>query len=84
MLAPVIKHFQAIYPQSLKTARFQYRFFSWCALLTICRWKIANHHGAFNQSVGNEVRSFVQTVPLFVTFAFGDALVDLTEVNIPP
>ena len=39
--------------------------------------EIANHHGAFNQSVGNEVRGFVQTVPLFVPLAFRDTLIDV-------
>jgi len=31
--------------------------------------KIANHHGAFNQSGGDEMRGFVQTVTLFGAFA---------------
>ena len=45
--------------------------------------KISDHHSAFNQSVSDEMRGFVQTVPLFVAFAFRDTLVDRTEVDIP-
>ncbi len=39
--------------------------------------KLANHHRALKQSVGDEVRGFVQTVPVFVALALCDALVDL-------
>ena len=45
--------------------------------------EIANHHGAFNQSVGDEMRGFVQTVTLFVALALRDALIDLREVEVP-
>jgi hypothetical protein len=46
--------------------------------------KIANHHGAFNQPVSDEMRGFVQTVTLFSAFTLRHALVDLAEVNMPP
>jgi hypothetical protein len=45
--------------------------------------KVANHHGAFNQSVSDEMRGFVQTVTLFVAFALRDALIDLTQMEVP-
>src|SRR5690348_3118822 len=44
--------------------------------------EIANHHGAFNQSVGDEMRGFVQTVTLFVALALRDALINLREVEV--
>src|SRR5258708_35101960 len=45
--------------------------------------EIANHHGAFNQSVGDEMRGFVQTVTLFVALALRDAVIDLLEEVVP-
>jgi hypothetical protein len=44
--------------------------------------EIANYHGAFNQSRGDEMRGFVQTVPVFVAFPFRNALVDTREVQV--
>src|SRR5262245_23425661 len=38
--------------------------------------EIADHHGAFNQSVGDEMRGFVQAVTLFVALPFGHTLID--------
>jgi hypothetical protein len=45
--------------------------------------KIANHHGAFNQSGGDEMGGFVQTRTLFVALTSGNALIDLAQVHIP-
>src|SRR5262245_57914085 len=44
--------------------------------------KIANHHGAFNQSAGDEMRGFMQTVPLFMALAFRDAPIHLSQVEV--
>jgi hypothetical protein len=44
--------------------------------------KIANHHSPFSQSVCDEMRGFVQTVPLFVALAFRHPFVHAREVNV--
>src|SRR5712692_3217214 len=45
--------------------------------------KIANHHSSFSQSVCDQVRSFMQTVALFVAFLFRDPPVHLGEMDVP-
>lgn len=44
--------------------------------------KIADDHSPFSQFAGDEVRGFVQTVPLFVTLLFSNALVHLGEMEV--
>lgn len=44
--------------------------------------QITNHNSSLNQFVSNEMRSFVQRIPLLIAFFLRNALVDLREINI--
>jgi hypothetical protein len=45
--------------------------------------KIANDHSPFSQFASDEVRCFVQTVPLFVALALGHPFVHAREMEVP-
>ncbi len=45
--------------------------------------KIADDHSPFSQSVGDELRSFMQTVALFAALLLGNPLVDVGEIDVP-
>ncbi len=46
--------------------------------------QISDHHGSLNQSVGDEMRCFMQRVLPLVALTLRDALVDLGEVDVAP
>lgn len=45
--------------------------------------QITNHHSSLNQLASNEMRGFVQRVPLLIALYLSNSLVDITQINIP-
>lgn len=44
--------------------------------------KITYYHSSFSQLVGDEMRGFMQAVPLFPTLLFGYSFVDFREIDV--